>query len=130
MDVQDGERFSKQMRLRKRREYLRIQQNGQKIHTNAFVGLAIFDAATTRIGVTTTKRIGGAVKRNRIRRLVKEAFRRQWMTLPPRTEIVIVAKKRAVDLDNAAVYQELAVLGNRLRKRADSVLSCGGSFSR
>ena len=130
MDVRDGERFSKQVRLRKRSEYLRVQHSGQKVHTKAFVGLAVFGVSKTRIGVTTTKRIGGAVKRNRIRRLVKEAFRRQWMTLPSHADVVVIAKKRVVELDNRAVFKELALLGERLVKLADSVASCDGSLSR
>ena len=129
MDVRDGERFGKQMRLRKRSEYLRVQQNGQKVHSRAFVGLAVFGVETTRIGVTTSKRIGCAVKRNRVRRIVKEAFRRHWLTMPPNADVVIIAKKRVVELDNEAVFKDLELLGKRLLQLSDSVASCDGSYS-
>ena len=129
MNVRDGERFSKQMRLRKRSEYLRVQTTGQKVHTKAFLGLAVFGAPKTRIGVTTTKRVGCAAKRNRIRRLVKEAFRRSLMRLPQNTEVVVIAKKQAVWLDNRAILDELGLLGERLEKMAHSVGTCDEHFS-
>jgi ribonuclease P protein component len=130
MDVRDGERFTKQMRLRKRSEYLRVQQDGHKVHSKAFVGLAVFGVTMTRIGVTTTKRIGCAVKRNHVRRLVKEAFRRHWAEMPRNAEIVIIAKKQVAGLDNAAVVNDLELLGKRLTQLSDSVASCNGLLSR
>ena len=130
MNVRGGERFSKQMRLRKRSEYLRVQTRGQKVQTNAFLGLAVFGVPKTRIGITVTKRIGGAATRNRIRRLVREAFRRRWMVLPDATELVIIAKKQAATLDGPALIEELSSLGRRLQKLLQRMVPCGGLLSR
>ncbi|MDL2232547.1 ribonuclease P protein component [Ruminococcaceae bacterium OttesenSCG-928-L11] len=49
-----------------------------------------------RLGITTTKKIGNAVQRNRARRLIAEAYRLLETDLPSGLDIVIVARKKAV----------------------------------
>lgn len=45
-----------------------------------------------RIGITTSKKIGNAVKRNRARRVIKEALREIYPNIKPGYDIVIVAR--------------------------------------
>lgn len=49
-----------------------------------------------RLGITTTKKIGNAVQRNRARRVITEAYRLLEDHIPVGMDIVIVARKRAV----------------------------------
>ncbi len=70
----------------------------------------------TRLGITTTKKVGNAVRRNRIRRLIREAFRRGRMELPEGIDVVIIAKKTAVHLESAAVFEDLDFLGKKVKK--------------
>lgn len=60
-----------------------------------------------RLGVITTKRVGKAVRRNRVKRLLREFFRHHKGNLPPK-DIVIIAKQGAVHLKYAEVLAELA----------------------
>jgi ribonuclease P protein component len=60
-----------------------------------------------RLGVITTKRLGKAVRRNRIKRLLREFFRHHKGILPPK-DIVIIAKKGATNLAYDEVAAELA----------------------
>jgi ribonuclease P protein component len=60
-----------------------------------------------RLGVITTKRLGKAVQRNRVKRLLREFFRQHKGILPPR-DIVIIAKKGAAHLPYADVLAEMA----------------------
>jgi ribonuclease P protein component len=60
-----------------------------------------------RLGVITTKRSGKAVRRNRVKRLLREFFRHHKGILPLQ-DIVIIAKKGAAHLSYAEVLAELA----------------------
>ena len=51
-------------------------------------------AGICRIGITTSKKIGNAVERNRSRRLLKEAFRSVCTKVNPQYDIVIVARSK------------------------------------
>jgi ribonuclease P protein component len=73
-------------------------------------------AAPTRLGVTVYKRVDkAAVRRNRIRRQIKEVFRKQRATLPP-GDYVVLAKPEAGKLDNAGIRAELSNLLERARR--------------
>ena len=49
-----------------------------------------------RLGITASKKIGGAVQRNRARRIIKEAYRLTEPRLKKGFDIVIVARKKAL----------------------------------
>jgi len=75
-----------------------VQSAGTKIHGRAFLALVAPSPAPTgprgRVGVTVTRRIGNAVTRNRIKRLVREWLRQNgWV--PAGVEVVLVAKDAA-----------------------------------
>lgn len=69
-----------------------------------------------RLGVTVTRKVGKAVKRNRIKRLVREAYRRERASLPVGIDMVWVAKRDAVDGTLDAVVHDMRSLGDRLRR--------------
>ena len=120
MNSPGAERFPKSKRLRKRQEYLEIQQQGLRIQSFGFTGLLrIRETGSTRLGITTSKKLGNAVIRNRTRRLVREAFRRGLLDLPNHVDLIIVAKKNAATLSSKAVFEDLAKLGNRVTRRVE-----------
>ena len=91
-------RFPKSSRLLQRSQFLHVQQHGKKIVTDMF--LALFLAAETtgqgiRVGFTTSRKIGNAVYRNRIRRLMREASRKLLLPLALDLDIVLIAKKKS-----------------------------------
>ena len=127
MNSRVEERFSKNMRLRKRGDFLRVQRLGRRVHSQAFLGLVLLGTSRrARLGITTTKRLGNAVKRNRVRRLVREAYRRGLMRIPDETDLVVVAKQRAAWLSSADLFQDLARLGTQVRTIAKKAQSCDG----
>ncbi len=103
-------------RLKRRADFLRANE-GERFHTRAFSLRAAplceaIDSAQTvpaRFGITVTKRIGGAVERNRIKRRFKEALRLS-PDLParPGRDYVIVAKVEALTADFQALRSELS----------------------
>jgi ribonuclease P protein component len=65
------------------------------------------------LGLTVSKKVGGAVARNRVKRLVREAFRREKLLFPTGLDVVFVAKKRAVDAGYDDVVREIETLCRR-----------------
>ncbi len=90
-------RITKEMRLRRRAEFVTVQRDGQKLHGRHVLALArkrIDPETAGRLGITVTKKVGNAVVRNRIKRFVRE-----WMRLhgwiPTGWDVVVVAKDSA-----------------------------------
>ncbi len=102
--------FTKADRLRRRAEYLRVQAQGRRLHSRHFgVTLAPPEVANPRLGLVVTRRFGKAARRNRMKRLLREFFRRHKGGLPVR-DLVIMAKKGAEALSYGQVEQELGRL--------------------
>src|SRR5713101_308338 len=85
------------MRLRERSDYLAVQGGGLKLHGRHLLAMArrrTPPELAGRLGLTVTKKIGNAVVRNRIKRLVREWLRLHgWV--PTGWDIVVVAKDSA-----------------------------------
>jgi ribonuclease P protein component len=98
-------------RLRKRREFVAVQGSGRKLHTDSFLVFVRARADSVdrpaRLGVTVSKKVGGAIERNRVKRLVREAFRRQKALFPTGHDVVFVAKRSAVEADFERVKREI-----------------------
>jgi ribonuclease P protein component len=92
-------RFPPEARLRSKRDYARIQRQGFRVHTDAFTIIvdANQDGSHARFGCAVSRKIGNAVVRNRVRRLLKEIFRRCASELPA-IDLVFVAKPEAAAL--------------------------------
>lgn len=80
-------------------------------------------AALSRLGITVTKKIGTAVRRNRVKRLVREAFRLDPALLPNGIDLVVIAKEGAPTLVLADVQAEWAAVRKLLQRRAAEVLT-------
>jgi ribonuclease P protein component len=97
-------------RLKKRRDFLRVQK-GRRVHTGLFSVqvLAQETEAVSRVGFTVSKRVSlSAVKRNRIRRRLKEAMRTMDHGVSATgTDFVIVAKLESLTAPFARITSEL-----------------------
>lgn len=112
VDAPKGYGFPRADRLLRRSEFMRVQQGGRRVHLAHFVLLLVRgrrrDGGTdARLGVTAGRRVGGAVQRNRAKRLVREVFRRNRELFPRECDVVLVARPGADRLDYASVLSEL-----------------------
>ncbi len=103
-----AEGFPKKARLTKRSEYLRLSREGRRVHTPHFVVITKKnEKGQNRLGVTVSRKVGNAVVRNRIKRLLRELFRRHQRGNPRQQDIVIIAKKGAGELSSNEMAAEL-----------------------
>jgi ribonuclease P protein component len=72
------------------------------------------NARPTRIGVVTSKKVGGAVVRNRVRRRLREIFRLARPDLSPGWMIITSAKTAAADASFEELREEWLLLVRRL----------------
>lgn len=100
--------FDKQARVRKRREFLQIQNTGRRVASRHFLIVYVCSGdGPPRLGITVTKKIGNAVTRNRIKRAVRETFRSNAATLRRGTSMVVIARDGAAALGVVATADEL-----------------------
>ena len=78
-------------------------------------------AGTCRLGITVTRKVGDAVRRNRIKRRLRDIFRRNRTQLAPGLDLVINAH-RAIDVSDAAAIEAefLRTFGRLARRVADA----------
>jgi ribonuclease P protein component len=101
--------FPKEKRLLNRKDFVNLNRLGERHYTRHFtVILKKNGLGITRLGVTVTKKIGNAVKRNRVKRLIREFFRLNKSYFPQGYDIVVAAKKNASYLDLRKTKEELA----------------------
>lgn len=115
-------RFPRERRLRKRREFLGVQGRGRRLPGKAFQFFVLKRddfgganvAARARFGITVTRKIGNAVIRNRIKRIVREGCRHLGDQFAPGLDVVVLARDGAQRTEAAAFRAELAELARRL----------------
>ena len=100
-------RFTKAERLLSRADYLRLSHAGRKIHTLHFLIVCTTPQQPLgRIGITVSKKVGNAVQRNRVKRLIREYYRSHKAFFGEKDSNVI-AKKGADLLAYADLCREL-----------------------
>jgi ribonuclease P protein component len=103
-----GVSFPKQARLRKRPEFQNLSRWGKKVHAPNFVIITRpNNRGETRLGVTVSGKVGNAVVRNRVKRLLRECFRRYRHQIIPSKDVLIIAREGAANLSFAEVESEL-----------------------
>lgn len=110
--------FSRARRLTRPAEVLRVKKEG-KTHRGALIILGVLaskveESTAFRAGFVTTKRIGNAVARNRVRRRLREIVRRHQHSVRRAIWIVVIARPAAAGASYGALEDEWL----RLAKRA------------
>ena len=87
-------RLARTMRVTQNRDFLRIRQQGERLAQGCLVANwnKLPDGASPKLGVVTSKKIGGAVQRVRARRLLRESFRLHQHEFLQPVELILVAR--------------------------------------
>lgn len=112
-----GQRFTKADRVLSRRDFLRIQSRGRKLHTRHLIAL-LFPAPADRrrLGLVVSTKVGNSVERNQVKRWLREVFRKERELLPERVDLVLIAKKGAPDAGHAALLAEFREVARKARE--------------
>lgn len=117
MSTQSDERFPKSVRLVSQLDFDRVFHEGIVASDSVLVIHAVRGKQTwTRIGLSVSKRVGNSPIRNRWKRLIREAFRRQKMELPLAIDMVVRPKRGALP-DYDLVYASLLKLALQLDRK-------------
>lgn len=106
--------------LKKRSEFLAVSKTGQKWITPAFI-IQVYERAPSgsfRYGITASRKIGGAVERNRAKRRLRVLIREIFPAVAqPGTDYVFIARSEILKRDFAQMSRELEHGMKRLGKK-------------
>jgi ribonuclease P protein component len=102
-------RLGRSSRLAQNRDFSRVRQNGQRLVLGCLIAnwCRLPEGAQPKLGVVTSKKIGGAVERNRARRLLRESFRLHQHELAQPVELVLVARNSIAGKDFGGVERDV-----------------------
>jgi ribonuclease P protein component len=113
--VAGSQRLRTDQRIRRRAEFQRIYDTGTRIHGRFMIVFLLPNAsAGTRLGIAATRRLGGAVSRNRAKRLVRELFRRNHA--PAGLDIVVNPRRELLDAPFASLEADYTSILRRRRR--------------
>ena len=116
-------RFPRSTRLTRSGEFSKLKREGESFHGKLIV-LSVLKSApdsTTRIGFITSRRVGGAVERNLVRRRLREIVRASLGEMCKGAWLVLIARQAAA----RASFQALRAEWQILAKRGALFSSCG-----
>ena len=123
-----SERFRRESHVRSSQDFQRVRRRGKRQQGQWLIVMYARrpgEAATpdtpdaaclpTRVGFSVSKRVGSAVRRNRVKRRLREAVRRRLWNAQPGWDMIVIARPEAADADYAALASELQDLLTRAR---------------
>jgi ribonuclease P protein component len=107
-------------RIRRRAEFQEIYGRGTKVHGRySTVFLLRRQSGNGRLGIAATRKFGGAVERNRAKRLIREVFRRNKIAAP--FDIVVVPTRGLLDASLTVLESDYRSIIERQLGRAGRV---------
>lgn len=105
-------------RLLSARDFRRVYQRGRRASGRSFtaIGLRAPGTAGARLGLSVSKDHGSAVRRNKIKRLLREAFRLERPQLPVDLQLVLIPKVQQQKLELPQLRRELLQLVQQLAR--------------
>lgn len=112
-------KFGPQRRVRKHAEFQLIQRMGRRVTTPHFVLIvarSYSPDSPSRLGITASKKVGNAVRRNRLKRIVRAAFCQLDGFVPTGHDLVVICTSDDPTLGSDTVVQEWQSAEKRLKK--------------
>lgn len=108
-------RLGRASRLRASRDFARVRRLGRRLAHGCLIANwnRLPDGAAPKLGVVTSRKIGGATVRSRARRLLRESFRRHQHEFSQPVELVLVARNSIAGKKFADVEKDFLAALNR-----------------
>ncbi|TWT29654.1 ribonuclease P protein component [Blastopirellula retiformator] len=117
MNQQDDRRFGKEKRLLQSAQFDRVFAGKCSAADGILVVyIAANDGLGSRIGLVVSKKVGNAVRRNRWKRRLREAFRVQQGRLPHNCDLIVIPRA-AVEPPFERLCRSLVGTAKRARKK-------------
>ena len=122
--------FPKGARLKKRPDFLRMNKEARRLHSRHLVILWKENSSVaSRLGITITRKVAGAVGRNHFKRRVREAFRLGGDKIPQGLDLVVIGKRNSALLTQRQIAEEMyQALSQLARKRVQGEPTQSGPF--
>lgn len=116
--------MQKELRLSRREDFGKVYRHGKSSANRQFVLYVLRQPAIERfkLGISVSKKVGKAVERNRIRRLVKEIVRHHADRIAEHHELILIVRRPAAEMD----YHQMEKSIIHVMKRASIWKSSGG----
>ncbi|MCR4404321.1 MAG: ribonuclease P protein component [Candidatus Acetothermia bacterium] len=111
----EDERFARESRLRSRRDFQRVYREGRSFEDRCFRVVYRRAGGPPRLGLVAARRLGGAVERNRAKRVIREAFRTN-KGLFAGLELIVHLRPAAMALSKGELREEFLKVGARLAR--------------
>ncbi len=109
------ERFPWRQRIVRSSDFRTLYKEGRRLDAGKFV---LFGRPNNlghhRLGLTVSRKIGGAVVRNRVKRLFREVFRRTCADIPSHFDFIVNAKRECATTPFAVLRQDFASAARRI----------------
>jgi ribonuclease P protein component len=110
-------RLGRTSRIAQSGDFARVRQQGQRLALGCLIANwnRLPDGAAPKLGVVTSKKIGGATERSRARRLLRESFRQHQHELSQPVELILVARNSIAGKTFADVEKDFLAALNRAK---------------
>ncbi len=108
--------MKKTIPLKKNNEFVRIYKKG-KFFVGRYMVIYVLKnrLSTNRLGITVNKKVGKSVKRNRMKRLIRESYRLYEDFIPAGLDFVFVARTVETEYGFAEIRKEMKFLLKKLQ---------------
>ncbi len=112
------QRFSKKERLRKRKEFQQVFDKGERFGNDQLKIYALpNDESVSRLGLVVGRKFGNAPRRNRFKRILREAYRLNKSLLNNGTDIVVIPRPGLTELTLKAIEENFKAILSQINDK-------------